>query len=129
MSAATVLVRFKKTGNIYMGCYEGTSDYVRPYICTPEECWDEKWGCYCAISYCRDRAAKEDYNVYVDVSDWDDVEVYSEWGFSGYFKAVGSETHKIIAKCPLDEFYELDWEAIIHEKPDWVTGFWEELDV
>ena len=128
MSATTVLIRFKKTGNIYMGCYEGTSDYVKPYICTPKECWDEKFQVYSSITYCREIAKNKDYVFPKDAPDLDEVEVYSDWGFSGYFKAVGSESFKMI-ECPTDEFGELDWDAIIREKPDWVTGFWEELDV
>ncbi len=128
MSASTVLIRFKKTGNIYMGCYEGTSDYVKPYICTAEECYDEKLDCYCAITYCREIAKDKDYILPKDFPDLDEVEVYSDWNFGGYFKAIGSESLKMI-DCPLDEFGELDWSVIVHEKPDWVTGFWEELAV
>ncbi len=53
MSAAFGLVRFKRTGNIYYGCYEGTSDVIIPYLCTPEECYNKEELYYNPINYCR----------------------------------------------------------------------------
>ena len=126
MSASWALIRFKNTGNIYMGCYEGTSDTMNPYICTAEECWDEKFKVYSSITYCRKIAAERDWVFPKDAHDLDDVEIYSDYGFGGTYAAVGSETAKMI-DCPLDEFGELDWDKISKTKPDWVDTYWNSL--
>ena len=127
MSASWALIRFKKTGNVYMGCYEGTSDTMNPYICTADECYDEKLDCYCSITHCRKIASGRDWIFPKDISDIDEVEVYSDYGFSGLYKAIGSETARMI-DCPLDEFGELDWDVISREKPDWVDEYWRDLE-
>ena len=127
MSASWALIRFKKTGNIYMGCYEGTSDTMNPYICTAEECLDEKYQVYSSITHCRNIAAERDWIFPENVSDLDDVEVFSDYGFGGVYSAVGSETARMI-DCPLDEFGELDWDKISHTKPDWVDVYWASLE-
>ena len=126
MSASWALIRFKKTGNIYMGCYEGTSDTMNPYICTADECWDENFQVYSSITHCRKIAAERDWIFPKDISDLDEVEIYSDYGFGGVYRAVGSENAKMI-DCPLDEFGELDWDEIIHNKPEWVDTYWNSL--
>lgn len=122
MSAAFGLVRFKTTGNIYYCCYEGTSNSLRPHICTPEECYDEKLDCYCAISYCRELGARKGWNPPDDVTDWDDVEIYSDYGGGFYWDGTGSESVKML-KLSLDEWGEL---LIPNEKcgiPEWAEEF------
>lgn len=127
MSASYALIRFKRTGNIYYGCYEGTSDTMNPYICTPEECYDKDLDCYCSITYCREIAREKDWVFPKGVADLDEVEVFSDYGFGGCFKAVGSESMKMI-DCPLDEFGELNWEYIHRGKPKWAEEFEKELE-
>jgi hypothetical protein len=126
MSATYALIRFKKTGNIYHGCYEGTSDVMNPYICTAEECYDEKIDCYCAISYCRELSKGKDWVFPKDVPDLDECEVYSDYGGGFYWHAIGSETLKMIDN-PLDEYGELDFEKITDGPADWVREYWKEL--
>lgn len=126
MSATYALIRFKKTGNIYMGCYEGTSDIMVPYICTPEECWDEKWDCYCAISYCRELARGKSYTFPKDAPDVDECEVYADYGGGFYWDGIGSESLKMI-KSPEFEWGELDYEETTDGTPDWVREYWKEL--
>ena len=128
MSATYALIRFKKTGNIYMGCYEGTSDVMNPYICTGEECWDEKFECYCAISYCRELAKGKDWIFPKDIPDLDECEVYSDYGGGFYWTAIGSESIKMIDN-PLDEYCELDFDKITDGVPDWVREYWKSLGV
>ena len=109
MSAAWALIKFKKTGNIYYGCYEGTSDVLIPYICTPEECYNKETDCYCPISYCRELAYGHDkweFSVISNcacnsVEDLDEVEIYADYGGGFYWTGEGSETLKMI-KDPLD---------------------------
>lgn len=127
MGASTALIRFKKTGNIYMGCYESIRDTMNPYICKPLDCYDKKRDWYRAITYCRDIAKDRDCIFPKDVPDLDEVDVYSDWNFGGWFSAIGSESARMIDQWPLDEFGELDWDAIRQEKPDWVDAFWKEL--
>ena len=121
MSASWGLVRFNKTGNIYMGCYEGTSDIFNPCLCTPEECYDEKIDCYCSISYCRELGFNRDAWVFPDgVKDVDNVEIYSDYGGGWYWSGTGSESLKKL-KTGVNPFEEGidDKEG----KPDWVVGF------
>ena len=52
MSKSVALVKFKKTGNIYYGYYNGTCGVLSPFLCTPQECYNKEYDCYEAISYC-----------------------------------------------------------------------------
>ena len=54
MSRAFALIKFKKSSNIYYGCYDGTCDVMYPSICTPQECYDKEDDCYKPISYCEE---------------------------------------------------------------------------
>lgn len=122
MSASWGLVRFKKTGNIYYCCYDGTSDLLHPYICTPEECYDEKWDCYDAISYCRNLTRQKGTWCFPrNVADLDEVEIYSDYGNGFYWSGTGSESIKMI-----DDFVD-PWRTsgvhITDGKPEWVLKF------
>lgn len=121
MSATWGLVRFNKTGNIYMGCYEGTSDMFRPRICTPEECYDEKIDCYCSIIHCRELSKDGSARIFPDnVEDLDEVEIYADYGDGSYWSGTGSESLKMLKTGinPYDEgLDETDG------MPDWVIEF------
>lgn len=124
MSASWGLVKFKKTGNIYMCCYEGTTDYMRPFLCTPEECYDEKIDCYCSISYCRDLSKGRSWVFPDDIVDLDEVELYSDYGDGFYWLGTGSESLRMI-KDGRDP-----WNEGIEEtdgRPEWVEEFEKEL--
>lgn len=101
MSASYGLVKFKRTRNIYMCCYEGTSDILNPYICTSEECYYPKIDCYCAIYHCRKLAKGQSYVFPDNVDDLDEVEIYSDYGGGFYWSGTGSESIKMV-KGPLD---------------------------
>ena len=45
MSRTIALVKFNRTGNIYMGVYNGTVDVLVPVILPPEKCLKDD-GCY-----------------------------------------------------------------------------------
>lgn len=122
MSCSFALVKFKKTGNIYYGCYNGTSDIMIPFLCTPQECYDEKLDCYCAITYCRELSYRhESWKFPEDVTDLDDIEIYSDYGGGFYWSGTGSESIKMI-----DDFLD-PWEAVYedmkHGVPEWVEEF------
>jgi hypothetical protein len=125
MSASWALIKFKKTGNIYWGCYEGTSDTMNPFICTSEECYDERLDCYCSIDTCRDMASRRLWIFPKDAEDLDEVQVYSDYG-EEYWDAIGSETARMIDN-PLDEYGELDFGKMTRGKPDWVDEFEKKL--
>lgn len=126
MSASWGLVRFNKTGNIYMGCYEGNSDTFNPYLCTPEECYDEKLDCYCVIIHCRELAKREDVQIFPDnVDDLDDVEIYSDCGRGSYWSGTGSESLKML-KTGIDPIEEGMNETF--GKPDWVVEFCKKIN-
>ena len=126
MSASWGLVRFNKTGNIYMGCYEGTSDIFIPRICTPEECYDENFDCYCSISHCRELSRDEAARIFPDnVEDLDDVEIYSDYGGGSYWSGTGSESLKML-KTGVNPYEEGLDES--DGMPDWVVKFCEEIN-
>lgn len=121
MSASFVLVKFKRTGNIYYGCYEGTSDVTIPYLCTPEECYIENEQCYRPISYCRHLGDINDWEFHDSVSDLDQVEIYSDYGGGFYWHGKGSESIKMIKEnlMPWDNCYEDVQNGI----PKWARDF------
>ena len=113
------LVKFKRTGNIYYACYNGTTDIMLPFICTPKECYDEKLGVYCPIQHCQQR---ENVNLPNDIADLDEIEIYSDYGGGFYWKGIGSESIKMI-KNYLNPFDELKDEDVTDGKPQWVKDF------
>ena len=122
MSAAYGMVKFKSTGNIYMCCYEGTSDFMIPWLFKPEDCL--YLGCYNAISYGR-QLADEHESISLDIStidDIDDIEIYSDYGSGFYWDGKGSESAKCITS-------EIDFGNCVYDytdgKPKWVTDFWD----
>lgn len=119
MSAAYGMVKFKRTGNIYMCCYEGTSDIMIPFIFKPEECL--YLGCYNAISYGRQLGDENDWEE-PNVNDIDDIEIYSDYGGGFYWQGKGSESAKYIIS-------EINFGENVYDytngKPKWVTDFWD----
>lgn len=122
MSANYGLVKFKKTGNIYYCCYEGTSDIMIPFLCTPEECFDKVWDGFCAISYCRNIDKSWEFP---EVNDLDDIEIYSDYGGGFYWNGTGSESARMIKE-------EINFGEKVYEykngQPSWVNDFEKELD-
>lgn len=125
MSASFGLVKFKRTGNIYYGCYEGTSDLIIPFICTPEECYDKETDCYLAITYCRklDNECKT-WKFPDNITDLDNIEIYSDYGGGFYWSGTGSESIKTI-KDHLDPWEEC-YKDMKNGKPEWVKEFLEQ---
>lgn len=121
MSAAYGLVRFTKTGNVYMCCYEGTTDIMLPYFFKPEECVDEN-GCYSAISYGRRLNDSKNWDIPDEskIEDLDDVEIFSDYGDGFYWMGKGSETLGCIVNGI--NFYNVyEWQD---GEPNWVQKFW-----
>lgn len=128
MSAAYALVRFKKTGNVYFGCYEGTSDTMIPHICTPEECYNDATDCYCAISYCRTLGNSGKSWIFpTNIADLDDVEIYSSYGGGFYWNTTGSESIKMLS-LRYDEWGELDLDDEKDGIPEWAEKFLNSLE-
>lgn len=126
MSRAFALVKFKKTGNIYCGCYNGTCDIMLPFLCTPQECYDEKLDCYWAITYCQELSNRYgSWKFPDDVTDIDDIEIYSDYGGGFYWPGTGSESIKMIDTC-LDPYEELEWTDIKDGVPEWVEEFFKQ---
>ena len=130
MSAEFGLVKFKKTGNIYFCCYEGTSDTLLPFICTAEECYDETSDGYWAITYCRDlreRRRDESWEIPKDTADLDEVEIYITYGGEWCMPGIGSESLRMVNGI-LDDDYELDYSLFTRECPSWAKEFLDELE-
>lgn len=127
MSRAFALVKFKKTGNIYYGCYNGTSDVMIPFLCTPQECYNEEYGYYGAITYCTELTRQHDsWRIPDNVTDLDDVEIYSDYGNGFYWSGTGSESVKMI-DAPLNPF-DTVYEDIKDGQPEWVEEFLKQLE-
>ena len=117
MSRSFALIKFDKTNNIYYGCYNGTSDILIPKICTPEECYDKEYNAYRPISYLD---VPSNYILNIQVNDFDNVYIYSDYGGGFWWRGTGSESAKYI-KEGLDPWNE-DIQ-IKDEVPKWVQDF------
>lgn len=127
MSRSFALVKFKKTGNIYYGCYNGTPDILLPFLCTPKECYNEEFDCYCAISYCMELSCKTDsWRFPDDVADLDDVEIYSDYGGGFYWSGKGSESIKMVDYDSRNP-WETSYDDIVDGMPEWAEKFLKEL--
>lgn len=126
MSRAFALVKFKKTGNIYYGCYNGTPDILLPFLCTPQECYDETLECYCSIIYCTELSDRNSWEFPDNVKDLDDIEIYSDYGGGFYWSGTGSESVKMVYEFlnPFDEVYP----DIKNGQPEWVEKFLKRLE-
>lgn len=125
MSRSFTLVKFKKTGNIYYGCYNGTSDILLPFLCTPQECYDETDGYYDPITYCTELSDRNSWKFPDNVKDLDDIEIYSDYGGGFYWSGTGSESVKMVYEFlnPFDEVYV----DIKDGQPEWVEEFLKRL--
>lgn len=121
MSAAFALIKFKNTGNIYYGCYEGSTGVLIPFICTPKECYNIQDEYYSPIDYCRNLDKKsETWKIPNNIIDLEEVEIYSDYGNGFYWQGNGSESIKMI------ENYLMPWESdieIVNGQPKWVKDF------
>ena len=122
MSRSFALVKFKKTGNIYYGCYNGTSYIMMPFLCTPQECYDKELDCYCAITYCTELSKQHNsWKLPDNITDLDEVEIYSDYGGGFYWSGHGSESAKM-----LDDYLD-PWEAVYDDIkdgiPEWADEF------
>lgn len=123
MSSTFALVKFKTTGNVYFGCYDGTSDILIPHILTPEECYDEELDCYCSIIECRKLAQYKSWMFPFDEL-VDDVEIYSDYGGGFYWSGTGSETIRMVREpLNMSTYYETK-----DGMPEWAREFLESLE-
>ena len=93
MSRALGLVRFSKTGNIYMGVYNGTCDVFSPRIFKPEDCKDSD-GKYRYLAY-YDSLKNTDVEIPPN-DELDSVEIYSDYGGGFYWSGTGNEDYLMI---------------------------------
>ena len=134
MSRALALVKFNRTGNIYMGVYNGTVDVLVPVVLPPEKCIDEE-GIYDVFRY-----TEEAYNhlntdeMEYDNSKIDDVEIYSDYGGGFYWDGKGVEKHGYILNdylAPFNPTYYFnpyddtpnDSIAVVDGVPKWAEEF------
>lgn len=121
MSASFGLVRFNRTGKVYYGCYEGTSDVMIPYLCIPKECYDDDDQRYYPISYCRHLGDINDWKFPDSISDLDQVEIYSDYGGGFYWPSEGSESVKMIKGNLMP--WENCYEDMKYGIPQWASDF------
>lgn len=127
MSRSFALIKFKKTGNIYYGCYNGTSDIMLPFLCTPQECYDETYDCYNPIRYCEELLEHNSWTLPDNITDLDDIEIYSDYGCGFYWSGTGSESVKMIKEF-LNPFDEVGYKSIKDGVPEWVEEFLKRLE-
>lgn len=128
MSHAFGLVKFKTTGNIYYCCYDGTSDIMVPFLCTPEECYNKDYDLYDPIEYCQKLSKGKSWYLPDNISDLDAIEIYSDYGGGFYWAGTGSESAKMIENY-LNPFNDVSWFDIHDGSPEWVKEFLERLEV
>ena len=98
-----------------------------PYLCTPEECYDEETDCYCAITYCRKLGDQHKiWKFPDDITDLDEIEIYSDYGGGFYWSGTGSESIKMIKSFLMP--YEECWEDMKDGEPKWVEDFFKHRD-
>lgn len=137
MSRALALVRFKDSGNIYMGCYSGTSDVMYPYILPPEKCKKSDIGMYdpigCISEFCNCHTERPIYNE----SEISDIEIYSDYGGGFFWDGKGVERLGYICpdyQNPWRTSYGNWWEGdpgddilIVDGVPDWAQNFMDNM--
>ena len=99
MSRSIALIRFKGSGNIYMGVYDGTVDILRNFIFLREDCYDADGDCYKVFTYSDkiqndDNAYTEQDLSYIDYND--ECEIYSDYGEGFWWKGLGNEDKRLI---------------------------------
>ena len=119
MSRAMALIKFRKTGNIYCGCYDGTVDVM--YDCF--YAWNPDISVF---DYCS-KHANDSLEIIKNnkIDDIDDIEIYSDYGRGFYWDGKGSEKYKIITEgfAPWN-----DWpNSPTDGQPEWVKNYFMEL--
>ena len=142
MSDSIALMRFKDTGTILMGIYDGNSDILCSYMYKPEFFLDED-GIYNVFSkekecfklddrYCRIEPE------YTDDDEVSDVEIWSDYGGTFWWEGKAVEKYGYILReytCPYDPTVPMGLRGIqdqlcdIHyNTPDWVKEFLDKLN-
>lgn len=127
MSRAIALVKFKKTDNIYWGCYDGTSDCMYNNLIPYNEL-DFK-------QYDFDMFKSSNFKPInrKNITDIDNIEIYSDYGGGFYWDGKGSELNKCITygfypTCEsIDNYYKGFYDEFHDGEPDWVTVIFDRL--
>ena len=141
MSRAIALVKFNKTGNIYIGVYDGTVDVLVPVVLPPEKCLKDD-GCYHVFdsieeAYNQFKSTDRDLINYSN-SEIDEVEIYSDYGGGFFWMAEGIESYGLIFNKYLAPFNYIDhftpWclddnnsIEVIDGVPEWAKEFMDNL--
>lgn len=135
MSNAMALMRFKDTGTILMGIYDGTSDILCSYMYKPEFFMNED-GIYKVFSKIKECFKMDDhYNSIVPEYTYDevsDVEIWSDYGGTFWWEGKAVEKYGYILPMYIDpfriEYSESEGKYInvcdvVDGEPDWVQEF------
>lgn len=99
MSRSIALIRFKDSGNIYMGVYDGTVDILRNFIFPHEDCYDANEDCYKVFTY-SDKIENDENSYteqdlsYIDYND--ECEIYSDYGGGFWWNGLGNEDKRLV---------------------------------
>ena len=137
MSRSLALMKFKDTGTILMGIYDGTTDFVCSYMYKPEFFLTDE-GFYSIFSK-ENECFKSDehYNVVVPCythNDVSDVEIYSDYGGGFYWEGRAVEKYGYILSKYRNPFYGQydryvgEWDGIERSDgiPEWAKKFMKE---
>ncbi len=135
MSSAWGLMKFKDTGTILIGAYNGTCDVMYPKMFKPEECVDGE-GYYTPITkaenWIDDHMTELEPYTEDEVSD---VILYTDYGTGMYWVGKGVERCGIVLTCDpfrVDYTDYPDHQPItidVHDgTPDWVEEFMNSLE-
>lgn len=119
MSRTIALIKFRKTGNIYCGCYNGTTDVMYDFL--------YKWNPNINVfDYCNEHA-NDSLEIIKNnkIDDIDNIEIYSDYGGGFYWDGKGSEKFKIIIEGlnPWNDYSNLPTDG----QPEWVKNKFAEM--
>jgi hypothetical protein len=139
MSDSIALMRFKDTGTILMGIYDGTCDILCSYMYKPEFFMDED-GTFSVFSKRNECFKLDDHYDRIEPEYTDDevsdVEIWSDYGGTFWWEGKAVEKYGYILPMYIDP-WRLEYDEtertylrvcdLVDGEPDWVREFLDKL--
>lgn len=112
------LVKFEKTGNIYLSSYDTVIDVMCPFLISEKDML-EKYGAYSPRDFEEDVTQNE---VRKKVKSTDNIEIYTSYANGFYWKGKGNEEELLITE-------NICCGASKAGKPYWVVNWYKERNL